>query len=324
MKQELRAAGLEPSKVKTVLIGGLTAGAAGSARGSSGARIGLPFVALEHLGYNLIRKSPLGPNIPGGWDGTMGQELYDTLAWSADELAWVVAHEVSHLRHEDSAARALSLPLGLLAYHATSKILWRTLVSTRRLQPAPGLRPGLLLLGPIVLWISGVYTARHQEHAADAAASGVTLLQGPCTLESPRWLYHQVVVRCTLLVGCNTLSGCKSTLPFDVIGWETRGAAHPCMLNHCKFAVRWLDWPRAFVRFCCSSRFYLSHTTSYDRIHSLDSHNCTPPRSNGTNLLYRIREDGDHLYTWFSHPPTTVRLARAREALCASSSSGTM
>ena len=42
----------------------------------------------------------------------------------------------------------------------------------QRVRPAPGLRPGLLLLGPAVLWAGGVYSARQQEHAADAAASG--------------------------------------------------------------------------------------------------------------------------------------------------------
>ena len=38
--------------------------------------------------------------MPGGWAGPAGQRLYETLSWSADELAWVVAHEVAHLQHE--------------------------------------------------------------------------------------------------------------------------------------------------------------------------------------------------------------------------------
>ena len=55
---------------------------------------------------------------------------------SAHELSSPCTSRMRHflstaLLPKDSAARALSLPLGLLAYHATSKLLWRTLVLGR-------------------------------------------------------------------------------------------------------------------------------------------------------------------------------------------------
>ena len=80
------------------------------------------------MGYETIRRAPLQLRaIPDGWQSELGQQLYETLRPTVAELLWVVAHECAHIKHEDGLARGLGLGLGLLAYHATTKLLWRRL-----------------------------------------------------------------------------------------------------------------------------------------------------------------------------------------------------
>ena len=60
--------------------------------------------------------------------------------------------------------------LGLIAYHATSKLLWRTLQQrgAGTPHPAPALTRGAMLLcGPAMLWCWDIYNKRAQEYRAD-------------------------------------------------------------------------------------------------------------------------------------------------------------
>jgi hypothetical protein len=130
LRATLAAMGLPQDKVRCVVVGGVAAKSTGSARSEAGARVGLPMTALDGvLGLDLVRRcSPLPPrSFPGGWDSAAGRELHALLLPEPAELAWVLAHECAHIKHEDSVGRGLSLAGGLLAYHATTRLLWREL-----------------------------------------------------------------------------------------------------------------------------------------------------------------------------------------------------
>jgi hypothetical protein len=159
--------------VTTVLVPGTSAKSAGSVSSSAGARIGIPLQVVECLGFDIVRRSPLKL----GWHTPLGQDLYATLCPSPDEVAWVIAHECAHLKHEDGVTRALSLGWGLFAYHATTKLLWWQIQrgSGRRLPSSVFARGFLVVTGPILTCCSQIMLARYQEHAADAAASALSL-----------------------------------------------------------------------------------------------------------------------------------------------------
>ena len=128
------------------------------------------------MGYETIRRAPLQLRaIPDGWQSELGQQLYETLRPTVAELRWVVAHECAHIKHEDGLARGLGLGLGLLAYHATTKLLWRRLgAAMHRGSSAGGVRGALVLAGPLLVGLAQVQLARQQEYAADRAAGEIS------------------------------------------------------------------------------------------------------------------------------------------------------
>lgn len=180
VRETLIALDVPHEAVRAVLIPGTSAKSAGSINSSAGARVGLPLTTLECLGYDNIRRSPL-PLDCGGWASPLGQELYATLSPTPEEVGWVVAHECAHLKHEDGLSRAGGMGGGLLAYHATTKLLWRRFGHTMsRLGGGGGLgatilRGVLVGMGPLFVCSSQILLARQQELNADFAASALSL-----------------------------------------------------------------------------------------------------------------------------------------------------
>ncbi|CAI8044199.1 Transmembrane protein 177, partial [Geodia barretti] len=157
----------QTEKINVFLGKGLTSMTFGSTWLPNGAAIGLPRTVLFQNPEDVRNSFLESAGAPIDWDSELGTSLTAALTPSTQQINFVIAHEVAHLKNSDWMARVVLPPVTLvLAYHVARAV-------PQYVAPKHGLAGFVLVMAAsLAVYLQLVASLSHrQEFRADKTAA---------------------------------------------------------------------------------------------------------------------------------------------------------